>query len=102
MPEIFRMQLRHMLGGKRKWRTRDVEGAPKFDRGGLLLADGMIFAVDAKGSLRLIDPSPEGYKELAAALLLQGKENWAPLALSEGKLLIRDHTMMKCLDVLVP
>ena len=26
-------------------------------------------------------------------------QNWAPLALADGKLLIRDHTQLKCVKV---
>ncbi len=76
------------------------EGLPNFERGNLLLADGMLFVLDgAKGSLHLVDPSPDGYKELARATLLDGKQIWAPMALSRGRLLVRDRTQMKCLDV---
>ena len=79
------------------------DGLPKFDRGNLILADGMFFILDgAKGSLHLTEPSPSGYKELARATLLDGKQIWAPMALSRGRLLIRDQTQMKCLDVKTP
>lgn len=79
------------------------EGLPKFDRGNLILADGMCYMLDgAKGSLHLIEPSPDGYKELARAKLLGGKQIWAPMALSRGRLLIRDQAQMKCLDLKNP
>ncbi|MCF7972978.1 MAG: PQQ-binding-like beta-propeller repeat protein [Phycisphaerae bacterium] len=79
------------------------DGLPKFDLGNLILADGMLFILDgAKGSLHLTEPSPDGYKELARAALLDGKQIWAPMALSRGRLLIRDQAQMKCLDVKNP
>ncbi len=91
------------LDGQVKWKTHDVESAPTFERGPLLFADGMIFNLDGKkGVLYLIEPSPEGYKELAHAPLLGGKEIWAPMALSDGKLLVRSQSEMKCLDVKNP
>jgi hypothetical protein len=67
----------------------------------MILADGMIYIVDGQaGSLHLLEPSPSGFKELAKADgLLGGKEIWAPPALSNGKLVIRDQGQMKCLDV---
>lgn len=37
-----------------------------------------------------------------AAGILGGQEIWAPMALSDGKLLIRDQSRMKCLDVKAP
>ena len=87
------------LGGEIKWQTGDIEGSPKYDRGGMLMADGMIYVVDADGYLRLVEVNPEEYKELASVQLLGGKEIWAPLAMSDGKLLIRDQEKMLCLDV---
>jgi hypothetical protein len=47
----------------------------------------------------LIDPDPSGFKPLASVELLESGENWAPLALSGGKLLIRDQKNLKCLAV---
>jgi hypothetical protein len=55
------------------------------------------------GDLRLLEATPAGYKELACApKLLGGLEIWAPMALSGGKLLIRDQQQLKCLDVRQP
>ncbi len=91
------------LDGKLCWSSKDKDEALTFEKGTMLLADGLIFNLEGdKGVLHLIQPSPEGYKELAAAKLLEGKEIWAPLALSQGKLVIRDQQNMKCLDVVNP
>lgn len=88
------------LDGNVKWKTAL---APNLDRGHTLLADGLIYSMDgAKGILRLIEPSPEGYREISQVELLGGREIWAPMALVDGKLLIRDQTQMKCLDVRGP
>jgi hypothetical protein len=86
------------LDGKVLWRTGK---SPNFQRGHMILADGMIYIIDGQaGSLHLLEPSPSGFKELAKADgLLGGKEIWAPPALSNGKLVIRDQGQMKCLDV---
>jgi len=82
------------LTGAVKWKTKR---APLFDKGGFILADGMMISVDGhKGNLYLIEPTPAGFKTLAKAKLLDTKECWAPLALSDGKLLIRDQKQMKC------
>jgi outer membrane protein assembly factor BamB len=96
--------------GEILWQTTNTRklptarlGLPKFDRGNLILADGMLFILDgAKGSLHLTAPSAHGYKELARAKVLGGKQIWAPMALSRGRLLIRDQTQMKCLDLKKP
>jgi hypothetical protein len=91
------------LDGQVKWKTHGTEGAPMFGLGPLMLADGLILNLDGdKGVLHLIEPSPDGYKELAQAKFLDGKEIWSPMALAEGKLLIRSQTEMKCLDIKNP
>ncbi len=85
------------LDGKVKWKTK---GSPLFDKGGFILVDGLILSVDGnKGFLYLIEPVPTGFKKLASAKLLDTKRCWAPLALSDGKLLIRDQKQMKCVMV---
>ena len=86
------------LDGQVRWKTRDARLPLTFERGPLLLADGLIYNLDGKrGVLCLIEPAAEGYKELAQAEYLDGKEIWAPMALSQGRLLIRSQREMKCL-----
>ena len=85
------------LDGKVKWKTGS---SPLFDKGGFILADDLILSVDGqKGILYLIEPDPAGYKELAKAKLLDTNECWGPLALTDGKLLIRDQKQMRCVVV---
>ncbi len=85
------------LNGKVKWKTGR---SPVFDKGGFILADGLIFSIDGRvGILYLIEPDPSGYKELASIKLLDSRECWGPLALVDGKLLIRDQKQMKCVVV---
>ncbi len=89
------------LTGERLWNTKAISGAPTFERGSLILADNMILALDGKrGTLHQVDPSPQGYRELAQAKVVDRKPMWSPLALSEGKLIVRDQEQMKCLDLL--
>lgn len=91
------------LDGKLCWSSKDKDEKLTFEKGNMILADGLIFNLEGdKGVLHLIEPSPEAYKELASAKLLDGKEIWAPMALSQGKLVIRDQQNMKCLDVVNP
>ena len=91
------------LDGSVKWRTAGVDGQPNLERGPLMLADNMLLALDGKtGILHLIDPSPEKYKELTRAKVLEGKELWAPLSLTDGKLLVRSQDIVKCLELKRP
>jgi len=85
------------LDGRVLWQTG---ASPNFQRGNLIYADGLIYNLDGKtGHLRLVQPSPKGYKQIAEVQLLGGKEIWAPMSLSNGLLVIRDQSQMKCLDL---
>ena len=83
--------------GKEVWTS---EGKASFGLGSFLLADGMFFVLDGDtGKLRLIEASTTAYNEIASAPVLAGEEVWGPMALSDGKLVLRDLTKMICLDV---
>jgi outer membrane protein assembly factor BamB len=87
------------LEGQLKWQTGP---SLTFDSGGMIVADGLAFCMHGKtGELHLLEIGPEGYKVLAKAKVLEaeGGTAWAPLALSQGKLIVRDQRQMKCLDV---
>jgi hypothetical protein len=84
------------MDGQVKWKTGED---PHFSKGGAVLADGLLLATDGNTKLYLIDPDPSGFKPLASAELLEPGSNWAPLALADGKLLIRGQKQMKCVVV---
>ena len=84
------------LKGSIKWKTGRK---PNFDKGGFILADDMIISSDGGKMLYLIEPTPQEFRVLAKAELLDTKQAWTPLALSDGKLLIRDQKQMKCVLV---
>ena len=83
--------------GKEVWSS---DGKAAFELGSYLLADGMFFALEGRtGTLRLIDANTAAYTELASAQVLSGPDVWGPMALSDGKLVIRDLGKMIALDV---
>ncbi|QDU56607.1 hypothetical protein Pan181_28170 [Aeoliella mucimassa] len=98
------------MDGNIMWKTKR---RPNFDKGSMILVDGVILATDGSQTLYLIDPDPKEFKQLAAAEMLGGgssgggfggrgggrSQNWAPLALADGKLLIRDQSELKCVRV---
>jgi outer membrane protein assembly factor BamB len=93
-----------------KFTCLDLEGKPlwvsdagqQFGLGPFILADGVFLAVNDSGLLRMIEASPAGYKLLAQAKVLTGRESWGPLAIAGGRLLARDLTRMVCLDLTSP
>ena len=84
------------MSGEVKWKTGQN---PAFVRGGAILVDDLILATDGRTKLYLIEPDPAGFKMLASAELMEAGSNWAPLALSDGKLLIRDQKKLIVLQV---
>jgi hypothetical protein len=78
--------------GKVTWRK---EG---FGKASLLAADGKLLAMKTSGELALVDATPEGYLELAAAQVLD-ERTYALPALSGGFFYVRDARTLKCLDL---
>jgi outer membrane protein assembly factor BamB len=85
------------LDGKIVWTSA---GKASFGLGSYIFADGMFFVLEGDtGLLRLLDANPAEYRELDHAQLLSGDNVWAPLALSNGKLILRDMAKMICIEV---
>jgi outer membrane protein assembly factor BamB len=53
------------MDGKIMWKT---QRAPSFDKGGMILVDGLILATDGATKLYLIEPDPSAFKQLASAV----------------------------------
>ena len=92
------------IDGQVKWKTMRN---PLFDKGGMILANGLLLVTDGASKVYLIEPDPSAFKPVATAELLKGDsgdqrfptQNWAPLALADGKLLIRDQSRLMCVKV---
>ena len=99
------------MDGEIQWKTQH---SPDFNKGSMILVDGLILATDGAKTLYLIEPDPSEFKPLASAELLAeagtnsegialrvggATQNWAPIALTDGKLLIRDQSKVKCVKV---
>jgi outer membrane protein assembly factor BamB len=99
------------MDGKIKWKTKRE---PAFDKGSMILADGLILATDGVNKLYLIEPDSTAFNPIASAEILKpggvdnrnrmtnfggATQNWAPIALADGKLLIRDQSRLLCVKV---
>jgi outer membrane protein assembly factor BamB len=84
------------MNGKVMWKTMRN---PLFDKGSMILADGLILATDGRQTLYLIEPDPSGFKPLASAEILGMGQNWGPIALVDGRLLIRDQSRLLCVKI---
>jgi len=75
-------------------------GSARFGHGPYLIADGLIYLMDNKGKLTMAEATPDGYRQLAQQDVFEdGSSAWGPMALVEGRLIVRDIVRMKCLDV---
>jgi outer membrane protein assembly factor BamB len=105
------------IDGQIKWKTGR---SPSFDKGSLILADGLLLCTDGKTKLYLVQPDPSAFMPVASAdILKEGgtgssndpnydqvaleyggpTQNWAPMALSDGTLLIRDQRRLICIKI---
>lgn len=85
------------LDGNVVW---DSGGKASFGLGSFILADGMFFVLEGKtGMLRLLDANTVEYRELDRAQVLSGHDVWGPIALSDGKMVLRDMKKMICIEV---
>ena len=94
---------------------------PFMGRGNMMYVQGKLLIQDGElGYLRVVEPSPNGYKELSFADIFDKKaaaekqiaeqkgskkvklpsfKFWSPMALSNGILIMRAQDTMKCLDL---
>ncbi len=92
------------LDGEELWNTGDE---PFMGRGGMIHADGMLIIQDGEsGVLRLVYPSPEGFRLLAEANVFGSDlrkrfdlKYWTPPALSDGRLYLRGQDRLLCVDL---
>lgn len=84
--------------GEAKWQDKD-----KLGKGSLVCADGMFILrqEDKKGTIALIEASPEGYKEHGRFDQpdRSSKNSWPHPVVAYGKLFIRDQDVLLCYDL---
>lgn len=78
--------------GEIQWKARG------FQRGSLIAADGKLIVFGESGNLALVDATPDGFVQKDTAQILDGK-NWTSPSLAAGKLYLRNHDEMVCLDM---
>jgi outer membrane protein assembly factor BamB len=84
------------LDGNEIWKS-----GPKyrFGLGPYIVADGLIYLLADDGRLTVAEISTEKFLPLSTAKVLEGHDAWAPMAIADGRLLLRDLTRMVCLDI---
>jgi outer membrane protein assembly factor BamB len=87
------------LDGNVIWTSGRTNRFGRKGRGPIMIADGLLLILTTDGVLSMVDPSPEGFRKLGEARVLLGGEAWGPMAMADGRLLLRDLTRMICLDM---
>jgi outer membrane protein assembly factor BamB len=82
--------------GKVVWTSSPSQ---KFGLGPFILVNGLIYALNDRGKLSLVEATPARFNLLAEAQVLEGRDCWGPMALVGNRLLARDLTRLVCLDV---
>lgn len=87
------------LDGNERWNS----GRDRFGHGPYMIADGVILALSGDGLLVMAEASADGYHPLARYQVFDdGHDAWGPLAMADGRLICRDMTRMKCLELSSP
>ncbi len=72
----------------------------RFGLGPFILADNKFYLLDDDGTLYIIEKSTREFRLLDSRELIEnGHDAWAPLAISDGYLLLRDSHTMVCINI---
>lgn len=72
----------------------------RFGLGPYIIADGKFFLLNDDGTLFVIKASKKGYNELSRLKIIDGHDAWAPLAVADGYMVLRDATNMVCVKLM--
>lgn len=88
------LQCMDLRTGQVRWSTREIE------KGTLIAAAGHLLILSQNGTLCSVEATPDAFRRTGAvAGLLKGNQCWALPALADGRLYLRDHEKLVCLDL---
>lgn len=71
----------------------------RFGLGPYILADNKFYILDDDATLIIIQKSTERYIELDRIKLFDGHDAWAPIAIADGYMVLRDADKMICINI---
>lgn len=71
----------------------------RFGLGPYMIADGKFYILNDDGMLSIVRPSREQFILLDQIKVLEAQDAWAPLAIADGFLILRDAHQMMCMDI---
>lgn len=73
--------------------------ANRFGLGPYMIADDKLYILDDHATLTIVKPNKTGYEQLDQVQLFEGFDAWAPFALADGFMILRDSKQMMCIDL---
>ena len=72
----------------------------RFGLGPYFMADNKLYLLHEDGTLFILRPSVSGYTEISQTRVIpDGQDAWAPLAIADGYLVLRDSKKMICINM---
>ena len=71
----------------------------RFGLGPYIIADGKFYILNDDGVLSIVKPDREKFNLLGQARIFEAQDAWAPMAIADGYLILRDSRKMLCLDI---
>lgn len=71
----------------------------RFGLGPYILVDDLIYLLNDDATLYIVRKSLKGFEELDHVQLFEGVDSWAPLAVADGYMLLRDSKKMVCIQL---
>ncbi|HYF00276.1 MAG TPA: PQQ-binding-like beta-propeller repeat protein [Planctomycetota bacterium] len=94
------MAMDPLNGGKTVWTSGKEKRFGSQGLGPFILADDKFYILDDEGFLTMVKASTTGYEELARVRVIEdGREAWGPIAVADGRMIVRDEKKMLCIDV---
>jgi outer membrane protein assembly factor BamB len=71
----------------------------RFGLGPYIIADKKLYVLSDDGTFTIVKPDIKKYIQLDQVKLFDGQDSWAPLAVADGYMVMRDSKTMFCLDL---
>jgi len=71
----------------------------RFGLGPYMIADNKFFILNDDGTLSIVQPSKSKFTLMGQIKVFDAHDAWAPLAIADGYLLLRDDHKMVCIDI---
>jgi outer membrane protein assembly factor BamB len=71
----------------------------RFGLGPYMIADGKFFILNDDGILSIVQPSEQQFLLIDQIRVFEAHDAWAPLAIADGHLILRDANNMICMDI---